>query len=226
MKVLLVEDDQRIATLLQKGLTKNGHVAETALTAREAYRRLADGVFDVMVLDVKLPDDDGFAVLERVRRDGLEIPVLMLTARDSVDDKVRGLSSGADDYLTKPFVFDELLARLQALVRRAPLKGAWSARLEAGPLVLDTLRGQVWYRETPVNLTARQLALLEFFLRHRGQIVTRDMLLDRVWDSDFEPMANVVDAQIARLRAKLDPLTGRKESIIQTVRGRGYRLTL
>lgn len=224
MKVLVIEDDTRIGALLKKGLARFGHVAEVAESARTGYQRIEDGAYDVVVLDVKLPDEDGFSVLAKLRQMGYDTPVLMLTARDSVEDKVRGLKIGADDYLTKPFAFEELMARLQALVRRPPAMSQSSSKLQVSGLEVDPVTGEASYRGVRLELSAKQLAVLEYLMRHAGQVVSRETLLDRVWESDFEPMANVVDAAVARLRAKLDPLTKDRGSLIKTVRGRGYKI--
>ncbi|MCL6595592.1 MAG: response regulator transcription factor [Firmicutes bacterium] len=223
MKLLVVEDDPRISALLVKGLARAGHVADVAPTAAEARRLAADGSYDVILLDVMLPDGDGFDLCRTLREEGDPTPVLMLTARDGVEDKVGGLGAGADDYLTKPFAFEELVARLQALARRPRDTLRPAGPVRAGALELDPATGAARCAGVPVNLTPRLFAVLELLARNAGRVVDRDTLLARAWQTDFEPEANVVEAAVARLRAKLARCAGGRVRI-GTVRGRGYRL--
>lgn len=221
MKILVVEDDVRIATLLRKGLTAAGHLVETAQMAADAKYLAADGHFDVLILDVKLPDYDGITLCKEFRDEGLETPILMLTARDSIDDKVAGLTVGADDYLTKPFAFDELLARLTALTRRpAQFVNTHVLKVKDVELFSNTL--EVKRNGVPITLTRKEFAVLELLLRNPNQVLSREVILDRVWGTEVEPVANVVDAVIARLRVKLDK--GSKKPLIKTVRGLGYKV--
>ena len=220
MRVLVVEDESKLAALLARGLVEEGHEAEIALNGSEALAVARAGSFDVIVLDVMLPGLDGFAVCDRLRNEGNWTPVLMLTARDAVGDRVRGLDAGADDYLMKPFSFDELLARVRALGRRAPRERA--AVLEVGDLRLDASAHRAWRGAVELELSAREFALLEHFMRHPGAVLTRDQLLGGAWDLSSELRSNVVDVYVRYLREKVDRPFGRAS--IQTVRGIGYRL--
>ncbi len=221
MKILVVEDDVRIAALLRKGLTAAGHLVETTHLAADGKQLASDGHFDVLILDVKLPDYDGITLCKEFREEGLETPILMLTARDSIDDKVAGLTVGADDYLTKPFSFDELLARLTALNRR-PAQFVNTNVLTVRDLELFPNSSDVKRNGVPINLTRKEFSVLELLVRNVNQVLSREVILDRVWGTDVEPVANVVDAVIARLRVKLDK--GSKKPIIKTVRGLGYKV--
>jgi two-component system OmpR family response regulator len=221
MRLLLVEDDLKIARMLERGLGEEGFAVDTATRGGSGIDRLRSGEFDVCVLDVLLPDVDGFQVLEQARREGVRIPVLMLTARDAVSDRVRGLTSGADDYLTKPFAFAELLARLHVLLRRgaAPLL---SSTMQIADLVLDRETHAVTRAERPLELSPKQYALLEFLVQHAGQVVSREMILRKVFGYTFDTGTNIVDVHVSNLRQKVD--VGRARSLIKTVRGVGYRL--
>jgi two-component system copper resistance phosphate regulon response regulator CusR len=216
MRLLLVEDEDRIAAFVQKGLAAHGYTIERVATGREGVSRALSREFDLLVLDLGLPDMDGHDVLRTWRDRGVGVPVIILTARGEVGDRVEGLELGADDYLTKPFAFDELLARIRARLRRRDPEQAMV--LEAGGLTLDlrTRRTRADGRE--VDLTAREFALLETFLRHAGQVLSRERLLSLVWGMEFDPGSNVVDVYVGHLRRKLG------EGSIQTVRGMGYRL--
>jgi len=213
MKILVVEDEERIASFLEKGLTASGFVVERAGTGGEALAAGSDSELDLAILDLGLPDMDGLDVLRRWRREGNEVPVIVLTARDQVGDRIRGLSLGADDYLPKPFAFKELLARV-----RARLRPRAATTLEAGGLRLDLLTREVWVYGRPVDLTVREFVLLEEFVRHPNQILTRERLLGGVWKLQFDPRSNLVDVYVRYLRRKLG------DGLIETVRGEGYRL--
>ncbi|HET7726296.1 MAG TPA: response regulator transcription factor [Candidatus Limnocylindrales bacterium] len=222
MHLLVVEDDRRLAALLQRLLTEERHVVEMATGGREALDLAADlPGLDAVILDVNLPDIDGFTVARRLRARGSRIPILMLTARDAVLDRVDGLDAGADDYLLKPFAFEELAARLRALARRGDALARPAPVLVAGPIALDEARRTVLVGGRPVDLTAREFALLETLLRHAGRVLTRDQLLDQAWPAGVAVTPNTVDAFVAFLRRKLGP--GGAERI-ETVRGVGYRL--
>lgn len=220
MRVLLVEDKSKLAALLSRGMRKAGLSADVAATGEEAVWMAASTPYDAVVLDVMLPGIDGFETCRRLRSADVWAPVLMLTARDSVDDRVAGLDSGADDYLTKPFSFRELLARLRALVRRGTR--ARPAVLEAADLCLDPAARRVWRGEAEIKLTQKEFALLEALMRHRGEVLSRLELLESAWDSAYENRSNIVDAYMRRLREKVDRPFGLHT--LETVRGAGYRL--
>jgi two-component system OmpR family response regulator len=220
MRVLVVEDEVRMAALLRRGLSEEGYAVDVAGDGPEAVWRATEFSYDAVVLDVLLPGIDGFEVCRRLRDGGCWVPVVMLTARSDVADRVRGLDAGADDYLAKPFSFAELCARLRALIRRgAPER---PAVLEAGDLRLDPAGRRAWRGETELDLSAREFALLDFLLRHAGRVVTRTMILEHVWDVAFDPTSNVVDQYVAYLRRKIDRPFGVTQ--LETVRGAGYRL--
>jgi two-component system OmpR family response regulator len=220
MRVLVVEDETKLAELLARGLREEGHAADLAAQGEEALWMARAVDYDAIVLDVMLPGVDGFEVCRRLRAREVWTPVLMLTARDAVDDRVSGLDAGADDYLVKPFSFDELLARLRALTRRAPAERP--AVLEVGDLRLDPAAHQVWRGDVEIELSAKEFALLELFMRHPGVALSRSRLLDGAWDMAFESRSNVVDVYVRYLREKIDRPFGRDS--IETVRGVGYRL--
>jgi two-component system OmpR family response regulator len=220
MRVLVVEDEPKLASLLKRGLIEEGHVAEVADTGEEAAWMAKATTYDAIVLDVMLPGVDGFATCQALRAHGVWTPVLMLTARDSVDDRVHGLDAGADDYLTKPFSFTELLARLRAITRRAP--NARPVALAVGDLKLDPAAHRAWRGDAELTLSAKEFALLELFMRRPGELLSRQALAENAWDLAFEIRSNVVDVYIRYLRAKIDRPFGRDS--IETVRGAGYRL--
>jgi two-component system, OmpR family, response regulator len=219
MRVLVVEDDVKMASLLRRGLLEEGLAADVARTGDDALWMAEATEYDAIVLDVMLPGADGFDVCRRLRESGRWSPVLMLTARDAVEDRVAGLDAGADDYLTKPFSFAELLARLRALARRAPLERA--AVLEAGDLRLDPATRRAWRGEVEIGLSAKEFALLETFMRRPGEVLSRYQLLEHCWDYGYENRSNVVDVYVRYLREKIDRPFGRKS--LETVRGAGYR---
>jgi two-component system OmpR family response regulator len=218
--VLVVEDDVRMAAALRRGLHAEGIVADVAADGDEAVRRIRAGGFDAVVLDVMLPDIDGFETCRRLRASGAWTPVIMLTARDAIEDRVRGLDSGADDYLTKPFSLAELLARLRALVRRGPVERP--TVLEAGDLRLDPATRQVWRGDVEIELSAREYALFETFMRRPGQVLSHMQLIDAAWDLGYEHRSNVVEVYVRYLRQKIDRPFRMKS--LETVRGMGYRL--
>jgi two-component system OmpR family response regulator len=220
MRILIVEDEVKMASLLRRGLSEEGLAADVARTGDDAIWMARATEYDAIVLDVMLPGTNGFAVCRRLREAGTWSPVLMLTARDAVEDRVEGLDAGADDYLTKPFSFVELLARLRALVRRPPLERP--TVLEVGDLRLDPAAHRVWRGETEVHLSAKEFALLETFMRRPGEVLSRFHLLEHCWDHGYENRSNVVDVYVRYLREKIDRPFGRTS--IETVRGAGYRL--
>ena len=220
MHVLLVEDDIRMAAALRRGLGWDGIAADVAPDGDRALAMVRAGVYDAVVLDVMLPGMDGFEACRRMRTDGVWVPIIMLTARDSIDDRVRGLDQGADDYLTKPFSLAELLARLRALVRRVP--GERPAVVSVGALRLDPATHEVWRGTQQIALSTREFALLETFMRRPGRVLSQSQLLEAVWDLGDEPRSNVVEVYVRYLREKIDRPFGVRS--LETVRGVGYRL--
>jgi two-component system copper resistance phosphate regulon response regulator CusR len=216
-RVLIVEDEERIASFVRKGLTANGFTTTVVGTGADAVDYAVTGGFDLMLLDLGLPDTDGFDVLRRLRAMGVDLPVVILTARDGVRDTVTGLEIGADDYVTKPFRFEELLARVRLRMRNE--RTADLTVLRVGDLSLDLRTRRVSVEEATVDLTAREFALLELLMRHPGQVMTRQQMLSHVWGYDYDPGSNVVDVFVRALRRKVGA-----ERIV-TVRGMGYRLT-
>lgn len=220
MRLLVVEDEEKLASLLKRGLSEEGYAVDVAPTGEHASWLVAENAYDAIVLDVMLPDTTGFALCGTLRQSGCWSPVLMLTARHSVSDRVLGLDSGADDYLTKPFSFDELLARLRALTRRS--MGDRPSVVRCGDLTLDPSSRHVTRGAVAVPLTRKEFVLLEYFMRHPGEVLTRSQLIEHAWDFAFESDSNVVDVYVRYLRQKIDRPFGRDS--IETVRGSGYRL--
>jgi two-component system OmpR family response regulator len=220
MRLLVVEDDVRMAAALLRGLRYEGIVADVTGRGTDAIGLARATDYDAIVLDVMLPDIDGFETCRRLRTEGRWAPIMMLTARDAVEDRVRGLDNGADDYLTKPFSLAELLARLRALVRRGPVERP--TIYEVGDLRMDPATRQVWRGETEIPLSAREFALLETFMRRPGQVLSQMQLLDAAWDLGYEQRSNVVEVYVRYLREKIDRPFG--VASIETVRGVGYRL--
>jgi two-component system OmpR family response regulator len=216
MRILLVEDERKLADLIARGLREEGHAVDAVGNGEEASWRGASTPYDAIILDVMLPSLDGFAVCRRLREKGVWTPVLMLTAREAVEDRVAGLDAGADDYLAKPFSFDELVARLRALHRRVPVERP--TLLTVGDLRLDPAAHRAWSGDHELDLSAKEFALLELFMRNPGAVLSRDQLLDGAWDMSFERRSNVIDVYVRYLRGKV----GRET--IETVRGVGYRL--
>jgi two-component system, OmpR family, response regulator len=220
VRVLIVEDQPKLAALLARGLREEGHAADVAERGEDAAWMALAARYDAIVLDVMLPGIDGFETCRELRRRGVWTPVLMLTARDAVGDRVVGLDAGADDYLTKPFSFEELLARLRALTRRVPAERP--VNVEVGDLRLDPAAHRVWRGQTELDLSAKEFALLELLMRRPGNVLTRGQLLEGAWDMAYERRSNIVDVYIRHLREKIDRPFG--SDTIETVRGVGYRL--
>jgi two-component system, OmpR family, response regulator len=220
MRVLVIEDERKLGELLRRGLGEEGYATDLADRGEEALWMAQAVAYDAIVLDVMLPGADGFEICRRLRGNGVWSPVLMLTARDAVDDRVNGLDAGADDYLAKPFAFEELLARLRALTRRAPLERP--AVLEIDDLRLDPAAHRAWRGDQELDLSAKEFALLELFMRRPGLTLSRTQLLDGAWDMAFESRSNVVDVYVRYLREKIDRPFGCDS--IETIRGVGYRL--
>ena len=220
MKILVVEDELRMASLIRRGLVTEGLAADVAATGEDALWMAQAHEYDAIVLDVMLPGINGFETCRRLRREGVWAPVLMLTARDSVEDRVAGLDTGADDYLVKPFAFAELLARLRALARRGDAERP--TVLEVGDLRLDPAGRDVRRGDSEIRLSAKEFALLETFMRRPGEVLSRLHLLEHAWDFAYENRSNVVDVYVRHLRQKIDQPFGRRS--LETVRGAGYRL--
>jgi len=221
MKVLVVEDDRQTAAYLAKGLGESGYTVDHAGEGREGLILATSGTYDVMILDRMLPGMDGMALLRALRAAGIGTPALILSALGSVDDRVQGLRAGGDDYLVKPFAFSELLARIEALLRRGAI-AATTTKLRVADLEVDLLTRAVKRGDKPIELLPREFQLLEYLMRNTGHVVTRTMLLEHVWDYHFDPQTNVIDVHISRLRQKLDKQFDRP--LLHTVRGAGYCL--
>ncbi|MEO8070215.1 MAG: response regulator transcription factor [Acidobacteriota bacterium] len=222
MRILLVEDERSAAKMIAQGLREHGHAVDVAGDGAAAVAAAAAAPFDVIVLDVLLPGKDGLTVCRELRAAGNPVPILMLTARDAVEDRIGGLDAGADDYLTKPFHFGELLARTRALARRRATPLLEEA-LVLGPIALNTRTREVRVEGQPVGLTAREYALLEYLARNAGRVISRDDIADHVWDGRYDRCSNVIDVYVQRLRRKID---GNGESLIRTRRGSGYQLVV
>lgn len=220
MNLLVVEDDPVLGKALQRGLNEAGHQCEWVRNGRKGLEEARSQRFDAVVLDLMLPDLDGVEIMKSLRNEGIRTPVLMLTAMGSVEDRVKGLKAGADDYLVKPFAFPELTARLEAIGRR--IVDRPSSTMTAGPVTLDLTNRRVMRAGAEITLTPTEFSLLEYLIRFQGQVVTRKMLCEHLWESDWEGVTNVVEVHINRLRGKID--RGFEEPLIQTVRGRGYVL--
>jgi DNA-binding response OmpR family regulator len=220
MRILVVEDEATIADFLVRGLSEQGYAVDLASDGQEALDQLASVAPDVLILDIMLPKVDGIEVCKRLRAGGSKTPILMLTARDAVEDRVRGLDTGADDYLVKPFAFTELVARVRALSRREP--EATMPVLRIADLELDTTTREVRRASAPIELTSKEYALLEYLMRNPNRVLTRTMITERVWNYDAFNVANVIDVYIGHLRRKIDD--GRSLKLIRTVRGAGYKI--
>ena len=221
MKILLVEDDRRASEYLAKGLRELGHVVEQAFDGETGLKAAEAGIYDVLVLDRMLPKLDGLEIVRRLRATGSTAPILILSALDEVDERVQGLRAGGDDYLSKPYHLEELAARLDALARRQSEAGP-GGKLRVADLELDSRARKVTRAGRKIELTAREFQLLEFLMRHTGQVVTRTMILEGVWDYHFDPKTNVIDVHISRLRQAIDK--GFERQLLHTVRGAGYTL--
>jgi two-component system OmpR family response regulator len=223
MRLLLVEDDHKIGAFVEKGLQQEGHTVDWVRSGPEGVAALLDGTaYEAAIIDVMLPVLSGLDVIRSVRRKRVGTPIVILSAKDDVADRVAGLEAGADDYLTKPFSFVELVARINALVRRATTAGVGETRLSFGGVTLDLLTRQVTRDGVPVHLHAKELALLEYFLRNPSRVLSKTMILQQLWDYSFDPQTNVVDVLVCRLRNKID--RGFSKKLIQTLRGVGYVL--
>lgn len=215
--ILLVEDEKKVSKFIKQGLEEEGFIVDTAFNGEEGYVKSQDSKFNLILLDVMLPKMDGFEVLEKIRENKIHTPVLMLTAKDTLSDKVTGLNLGADDYLTKPFAFEELLARIKSLLRRGEIK---STQMKVADLELDTVRHKAKRNGIEIELTSREYALLEFFMRNKNKTVTRETISEKIWNINFDTGTNVIDVYVNHLRQKVDGTFDKK--LIHTVRGAGY----
>ncbi|PAU82128.1 DNA-binding response regulator [Halovibrio salipaludis] len=222
MRVLVIEDDQDVADYLNKGLRESDYVVDHATDGKEGMTMAASGDYDVMIIDRMLPGMDGLNIIKTIRATGNQTPVLILSALGDVDARVEGLRGGGDDYLTKPFSFTELLARLDVLARRARSGGETETVLKVADLEMDLLARTVKRNGINIDVQPREFRLLEYLMRHADQVVTRTMLLEKVWDYHFDPQTNVIDVHISRLRSKIDK--GFEKPLLQTIRGAGYML--
>ncbi len=222
MHILVVEDEQRLASLLRRVLQEERHMVDLALDGQKGLLLATSGTYDVVILDVMLPEVDGIEICHQMRAEDVMTPVLMLTARGAVEDRVRGLNAGADDYLTKPFAMEELLARINALLRRRDRPFETESELRAADLTLDLVRHEAQRAGQIIELTAKEFALLEYLMRHPGQVLTRTQIIDAVWSYDTEALSNVVDIYIHYLRDKID--RGFSRPLIKTVRSVGYKI--
>ena len=220
MRILVVDDDRRLCAVIRRGLLEESYAVDLAYDGEDGEYLAEVNPYDLIILDIMLPVKDGIEVCRELRAKKITTPILMLTAKDAVEDRVKGLDTGADDYLVKPFAFSELLARVRALLRREGTSK--SPELRVGDLVLNTLTRQVNRGQRPIELTTKEYVILEYLMRHPKMVVTRTMIEEHAWDYDFDSLSNLVDVYIRRLRRKLD--TEGEDSLIQTVRGAGYRL--
>jgi heavy metal response regulator len=220
MRLLVVEDEKKVASFIKQGLEEEGYAVDVALNGEEGLGMALDRVHDLVILDISLPKMDGFQVLKKLRQQKVNTPVLLLTVRATIEDKVLGLDAGADDYLTKPFAFQELVARVRALLRRRAEAGP--AILQIGELSLDPARRIVSRGGEKIDLTSKEFALLEYFMRNPGRVLTRTMIIEHVWNYDFDTMTNIIDVYVNYLRKKIESGPGAK--LIHTVRGVGYVL--
>lgn len=224
MRILIVEDNEKLAKSLKKGLEQEGFAADYVLDGEAGQRRIENKQhdYDAVILDIMLPKKDGLAVCRSWREQNINIPVLMLTARDTLNDKVAGLDLGADDYLIKPFGHEELMARLRALLRRP--RQSLPARLKVGDLILDSAAKEAYCKNRELGLTLKQFSLLEYLMRHQGQVISREQLLEHVWDFSYDAFTNIVDAHVKNLRKKLKQAN--YEHVLETIRGVGYRIKI
>jgi two-component system OmpR family response regulator len=221
MRILVVEDDKKIASFIRKGLEQSGYAVDHVSDGEEALEMVQISPYDAAVVDIMLPKMDGLSFIEELRHQDISTPVIILSAKRTVDDRIRGLKAGGDDYLTKPFSFSELLVRIQALLRRASMSAS-PVRLTAGDLSVDLVTREIRRGEAQIELQPREFSLLEFFLRNKGAVLSKTVIMEHVWDYHFDPQTNVVDVLVSRLRSKVDRGFDRK--LIHTIRGVGYVL--
>jgi heavy metal response regulator len=220
MRILVIEDEKKVSEFIKRGLKEEGYAVDVASDGENGLFQAMEITYDLILLDLMLPRLDGINLCKKLRENNIQTPLIMITARDSVKDKVTGLDSGADDYLTKPFSFEELLARIRALMRKE--RNQQSTRLQVADLSLDLVSHKVWRGKEEITLTAKEYALLEYFMRNTGSIITRTMISEHVWDINFDTFTNVIDVYVNYLRNKIDK--GQSIKLIHTIRGRGYIL--
>jgi len=220
MRILVIEDEKKITDFIKRGLKEEGYAVDVAYDGEQGFFLAKTNAYDLILLDLMLPKVDGLSVCKKLRAEGVSTPIIMVTAKDTVKDKVVGLDSGADDYLTKPFAFEELLARMRAVLRKKDAKSV--NKLQVDDLVLDLLTHKVTRAGKEIALTSKEYSLLEYLMRNSGSVVTRTMISEHVWDIDFDTFTNVIDVYIKYLRDKID--SDSKKKLIQTIRGRGYTL--
>lgn len=220
MRILVIEDEKKVADFIKRGLKEEGYAVDVALDGEEGYFQAKEISYDLILLDLMLPKLDGLSLCRKLRQENIQTPLIMLTAKDSVTDKVTGLDSGADDYLTKPFSFEELLARIRAVLRKG--NSQQPTQLQVADLVLDLVTHKVHRNGEEIILTAKEYALLEYFMRNAGAVITRTMISEHVWDINFDTFTNVIDVYVNYLRNKIDK--GHNTKLIHTIRGRGYIL--
>jgi len=218
MRILIIEDEEKVANFIKRGLKEEGYAVDVAYDGEEGYFQVSSNEYDVIILDLMLPKIDGISLCRKLRQEKITRPILMLTAKDSIRDKVTGFDSGANDYLTKPFSFEELLARIRALLRKS--ETTTPTKLQIGDLILDLLTHKVTRAGKEIILTNKEYALLEYLMRNAGSIITRTMISEHVWDVNFDTFTNVIDVYVNYLRNKIDK--GHKKKLIHTIRGRGY----
>ena len=221
MRILLVEDEKKMASFIERGLKEEGYAVDIALEGETGWEYASANDYDAIILDWMIPKMDGLALCRKIRQENNQTPILMLTVRDSVEDKIKGLDRGADDYLTKPFAFEELLARLRALLRR-PHDLQEKEQLKVGDLTMDLRHRKMYLGKDEIPLSQKEFSLLEFLMQRKGEVVSRTQIAEHVWDIHFDPMSNTIDVYINFLRKKIDG--NRKKSRIETIRGSGYRL--
>jgi DNA-binding response OmpR family regulator len=224
MKILVIEDEHKIANSIKKGLEQENYAVDVAYEGSSGFDLASEGIYDVIVLDLMLPDMDGVEVCRKLRQNSIHTPILMLTARGQIEDKVAGLNSGADDYLVKPFAFNELLARVKALSRRP--REEYGTVLSAGDLTLNTINYEVKRRGKIIYLSRKEYSLLEFMLRHPNTVLTKDQIINNVWDYDSDVLPNTVEVYIGYLRNKIDKIFPNDKPIINTIRGFGYKIEI
>ena len=222
MRLLIIEDDEKLSKLLKRGLDEAGYASDQVYDGIDGENYAKQNVYDLIILDIMLPKKNGFDLCKTIRDENIQTPILMLTAKDTIEDKVKGLNTGADDYLIKPFHFDELLARIRALLRRRSSNR--SPKLKAGDLIMDTLTKEVLWKNQSIELTTKEFTILEYFLINRNILLSRRMIEEHIWNYDFDCESNIIDVYIRRIRNKIDPMLGKE--IIKTIRGAGYQLIL
>ena len=220
MRVLVIEDEKKVADFIKRGLKEEGYAVDVSSDGEDGFFQAKEISYDLILLDLLLPKLNGLSLCRKLRQENIQTPLIMLTAKDSIRDKVTGLDSGADDYLTKPFAFEELLARIRAITRKG--KNQHPTRLKVADLVMDLASHKVWRNGEEIALTVKEYALLEYFMQNTGSVITRTMIAEHVWDINFDTFTNVIDVYINYLRNKIDK--GQKTKLIHTIRGRGYIL--